>query len=280
MFKADSNKGFIYIHRQIEDSLLWAFKPFSKGQAWIDLLLCTNHKSGFITTKNGMIVNIERGECGYSVLAFADRWGWSRGKVQRYFDWLSAQKMIQQKIVSNHSVIKVINYNDYQNKTINDTINEQQTEQQTDTNNNVNNVNNINIYGAEKNKKFDPYFNNPVTDKFKSEYNKIYKSKCYLDNYKINKLLEISSENPNFTEKLPEILNKFSKLKFFKGEKATKPTLKWLILEGGWAGILNGEYDQFIDKPAPELKKDWTTNELLTCDTSIYDDKEVDGWSL
>ena len=41
--------------------------------------------------------------------------------------------MIQQKIVSNTTIIKVLNYSFFQNDTINDTINGQQTIQQTDT---------------------------------------------------------------------------------------------------------------------------------------------------
>ena len=91
--------------------------------------------------------------------------------------------------------------------------------------------------------KFDPYFNNPIVEKFKKEYEKNFdKKRCYLDNFKINKLIEISVDNPDFVEKLPEIIKKFSKLKFTNAPA----TLKWLINEGGWAGILNGEYDSFV----------------------------------
>lgn len=92
-------------------------------------------------------------------------------------------------------------------------------------------------------KNFDPYFNNPIVEKFKKEYEKNFdKKRCYLDNFKINKLIEISADNSDFLEKLPEIIKKFSKLKFTNAPA----TLKWLINEGGWAGILNGEYDSFV----------------------------------
>lgn len=270
-------KGYIKLYRSL---INWGwFTDINTCHLFIYCLLRANHKDG---VWRGL--NIQRGSFITSLGNLATETGLTIRQVRTALKKLNATNELTSKGNNRNTVIVVNNYEQFQVIDTQDdkqTTSERQTnDKQTTTNNNVNNVNNINIYGAEKNKKFDPYFNNPVIDKFKSEYNKIYKSKCYLDNYKINKLLEISSENPNFTEKLPEILNKFSKLKFFKGEKATKPTLKWLILEGGWAGILNGEYDQFIDKPAPELKKDWTTNELLTCDTSIYDDKEVDGWSL
>lgn len=106
-------------------------------------------------------------------------------------------------------------------------------------------IKDIYIEGEEKKvtKNFDPYFNNPIVEKFKKEYEKNFdKKRCYLDNFKINKLIEISVDNPDFVEKLPEIIKKFSKLKFTNAPA----TLKWLINEGGWAGILNGEYDSFI----------------------------------
>lgn len=109
--------------------------------------------------------------------------------------------------------------------------------------------------------KIDPYFYNPVADKFKAEYKKILKkSDCYLDNFKLNKLLEISSDNPEFLNLLPEILTKYSKLNFTKGT----PSLKWLIIDGGWAGILNGEYDQYIteDKKDSEPEETWTLDEV------------------
>ena len=107
-------------------------------------------------------------------------------------------------------------------------------------------IKDISLIGEEKKegaKNFDPYFNNPIVEKFKKEYEKNFdKKRCYLDNFKINKLIEISADNPDLLEKLPEIIKNFSKLKFTNAPA----TLKWLINEGGWAGILNGEYDSFV----------------------------------
>lgn len=115
--------------------------------------------------------------------------------------------------------------------------------------------------------KIDPYFNNPVADKFKAEYKKIFKkSDCYLDNFKLNKLLEINSDNPEFLNLLPEILTKYSKLNFTNG----KPSLKWLIIEGGWAGILNGEYDQYISEDKKDSEEIWSLDEIAKNDN--YDE--------
>lgn len=122
--EAPTNNNWIKLNRGLMNNPLWKIKPFSKGQAWVDLLMLTNHTVGFITTKNGKLIEIKRGDCGYSVLSLAQRWGWGRGKINRFFELLNGQKMIQQKITENHTVISIINYDLYQNSTINSTIND------------------------------------------------------------------------------------------------------------------------------------------------------------
>ena len=110
-----------------------------------------------------------------------------------------------------------------------------------DNKDNKDNTNNIYI----PNKKFDPYFNNPVVDKFKKEYERIFNTtRCYLDAIQINKLTEISVDNPDFINKIPEILSKYKRIEFSNG--INKFNLRGLINDGKWAAILNGEYDAYI----------------------------------
>ncbi|WP_217269828.1 hypothetical protein [Finegoldia magna] len=54
--------GWISIHRKIQDDWLWEEKPFSKGQAWIDLLLMVNHDDNTIIF-DGKPMQISRGRC-------------------------------------------------------------------------------------------------------------------------------------------------------------------------------------------------------------------------
>lgn len=107
----------------------------------------------------------------------------------------------------------------------------------------------------EKNKqKFDPYFNNPLVDKFKKEYERIFNvQRCYLNNFQINKITEICAEAPEFIEKLPEVLEKMKKIKFTKGATS----IKWLLESGNWAGILNGEYDKYMAEDGPQDSSGW-----------------------
>jgi hypothetical protein len=116
--------GYIKLYRNILKNPVWEVdKPFTKGQAWVDLLLITNYYSNLITLKNGTVAEIKRGQCGYSKKGLADRWGWSIGKVTRYLKLLSDLKMIRQKNTQNHTIITVLNYSKYQDETTNKTTN-------------------------------------------------------------------------------------------------------------------------------------------------------------
>ena len=117
-------EGYISLHRTLLDNPIFNSEPYTKGQAWVAILMLTNHKEGYITVKNGKMIKIERGECGFSELALSDIFKWSRGKVKRFLILLESEKMIQQKIVENHSIIKVLNYDKFQNSTTNDTTND------------------------------------------------------------------------------------------------------------------------------------------------------------
>ena len=46
--------GWIKIHRDILYHEIWSDKPFSKGQAWIDLILLANHSD--MGQKKGSVV--------------------------------------------------------------------------------------------------------------------------------------------------------------------------------------------------------------------------------
>lgn len=120
--------GYIKLYRGLQENTLWLSEPFTKGQAWIDLLLLTNYKPSYLKYRNGEMVKINRGECGYSMETLAKRWKWSRGKVKRYFNLLESEKMIQQKIGPKSTIIKVLKFEMYQERTSNDTSNGHQTD--------------------------------------------------------------------------------------------------------------------------------------------------------
>ena len=56
-----SNVGYICLHRKICDHDLWKAETFSKGQAWIDILLNANYEDS-IAYINGNAIPVSRGE--------------------------------------------------------------------------------------------------------------------------------------------------------------------------------------------------------------------------
>jgi len=157
----ENNKGWIRLHRQIMETPEWLAEPFTRGQAWVDLLLLANHKTGYIR-KRGILIAVGRGQVGYSEESLVERWHWSRGKVRRFLSELQRREQITrkpaqilqcginsklsektvQKKTSVSNLIYIINYDKYQmNGTEDDT--EDDTEDGTGTKNEKNKKKNL-----------------------------------------------------------------------------------------------------------------------------------------
>lgn len=109
-----NNKGWISIHRKLEDSWLWEQKPFGKGQAFIDLIIMANYQDRKILV-NGELMNIERGQRLTSLSKLSDRWGWSTRTVKKFLKLLESDKMIVLQIVPRrYTLITIENYTKYQ----------------------------------------------------------------------------------------------------------------------------------------------------------------------
>ena len=114
---ADS-RGFIKLNRKILKNNIWFWDVFTRGQAWIDLLLVAEFTDGEFYSRRG-IIKYKRGDCLYSLTDLAERWKWSRGKVRNFLTYLEENKMIKRKLEKNtYSVITILNYSQYQDKNI------------------------------------------------------------------------------------------------------------------------------------------------------------------
>lgn len=121
------NDGWIKLHRQILDDPLYFAEPFTRMQAFIDIILIANIKQ---TTffKRGIKITVDRGQTVRSEDELALRWQWSRGKVRRFLVELQNDNKIVQQKSRVCSCISVVNYDKYQiddttNSTTNDTTN-------------------------------------------------------------------------------------------------------------------------------------------------------------
>ena len=142
-----TKQGWISLHRKIQEHWLWVDKPFSKGQAWIDLLLLANHSDNKFLLGNEL-VEVKAGSFITSELKLAERWGWSKTKVRSFLDTLQTDHMIVKKSDRKKTTITVVNYGDFQGF---ETTEKPQKDRrktaekpQKNTNNNDNNDNNEN----------------------------------------------------------------------------------------------------------------------------------------
>ena len=117
--------GWVKLHRKLSDNPIWFSEKFTRGQAWVDLILLANHKDGYFY-KRGVKINVKKGQVGRSEVELSDRWKWSRSKVRKFLKDLEKEQQIEQHKTNVTQVISILSWDKYQKK-------EQQTEQQKDT---------------------------------------------------------------------------------------------------------------------------------------------------
>jgi hypothetical protein len=106
-------KGYIKLHRELQGHWLWDKKPFSPGQAWIDLLMMANHESKKFPL--GIeLVEVERGSLITSEIKLMDRWGWSKTKVRDFLNLLQNDSMLVKKTDHKKTTLTLCNYSDWQ----------------------------------------------------------------------------------------------------------------------------------------------------------------------
>lgn len=151
-----NNKGWIKLHRSIQDCFLWNDKPYDKCRAWIDLLLLANHEDKKLMF-NGTLITVSRGQYLTSIRKLSERWGWSKDKVVRHLLMLESEEMIHRDSNNNRTLLTIVNYGVYQDST--DSNKDSGNDTDNDTDNDTNKLqtrnkeykelkNEINIYNA------------------------------------------------------------------------------------------------------------------------------------
>ena len=107
-----SDTGWAAMYRSIRENWVWEDKPFSKGQAWIDLILTANHED-VVKTIKGRPHKFEKGTISISQRKLAELWGWSRTKVIRFLHDLEATGMVEKK-TTDYTIIKLVNWDKFQ----------------------------------------------------------------------------------------------------------------------------------------------------------------------
>ena len=97
------SKGYAPVPRIIRDHPDWQKKPFSKGQALVDLFIKATHDNQRV---NG--VKLMRGQIFITIKGQAKEWGWSKDKIRYFLAALERAKgeawAIEQEIITPSTV--------------------------------------------------------------------------------------------------------------------------------------------------------------------------------
>lgn len=240
-------EGWIKLHRSMLENWLWEDKPFSRGQAWIDLLLMANHKEKDTILGKEHVV-IERGSFITSELKLMERWGWSKSKVRAFLQVLENDKMLIKKTDRKKTTITIVNYSTFQDL---GTTEEPQKDHkktvkrpQKDTTKNEKNER-IYIFSNEK------IGNTDAQEDVFTTIRELYNSVC--GSYpRLVKMSDTRKKAVNARLKSGYTLDDFKALfekaeasSFLKGgnNRNWSATFDWLITDGNMAKVLDGNYD-------------------------------------
>jgi DNA replication protein DnaD len=106
-------EGWVSIYRELTEGWLWEDKPFSKGQAWIDLIILANYKDNKVPISDEIIL-VKRGSFITSEVKLMERWGWSKTKVRSFLVQLMNDKKIMKITDRKKTTITLVNYDVYQ----------------------------------------------------------------------------------------------------------------------------------------------------------------------
>lgn len=108
--------GWVKINRGVQDHWVWDEKPFSKGQAWIDLILLARHSDGTFMDRRGNLIDGKRGGVYRSERSLAERWEWSRKKTSNFLSRLAQDNMIEmyKESAKAETMIFIVNYDNFQ----------------------------------------------------------------------------------------------------------------------------------------------------------------------
>lgn len=111
---------------------------FTRGQAWVDLILMANHKDASFR-KRGIKVVVLRGQVGRTKDELSERWKWSPGKVTRFLKELESEQQISISGGKVNQIVTLLDYNKTQrddrtdgNQIVEQTDNSQKSDERTD----------------------------------------------------------------------------------------------------------------------------------------------------
>jgi hypothetical protein len=111
------NGGYVKVYRSLLEHALWTGERFSRGQAWVDLVLKAAYADRESFATHGP-ARIERGQVLTTQTALAGRWKWDRETVHLYLRVLERHSMIRfetsKDTSTGYTLITICNYEKFQ----------------------------------------------------------------------------------------------------------------------------------------------------------------------
>lgn len=109
------NYGYIALSRKIATDPWWAEEPFTKAQAWIDLLLMAAHKKTRRAVRAGEFMTLERGQLVASLRFLSARWKWGMKRTRLFIEEaVKLDRVIRVRETPGGTVFEIVNYDAYQ----------------------------------------------------------------------------------------------------------------------------------------------------------------------
>ena len=246
-------KGWIKIYRQLRDCWVWKSKPFSKGQAWIDLLLKANHTDTKILF-NGNLTTIKKGQILTSIRKLVDEWGWSKNTVAKFLNLLEEDGMLTRESDNHRTLITIENYSVFQDSKDTES---PQVEPQPSPHPNPQGSHTLTTYKNDKNDKNYKNVNNNIS----SSLHSVVDAWNNLSEYGIKPISKLTSGTKRYDSLvarlnqygLDDVLKAIENIKhsdFLQG-KTSDWFIKfdWFVKPNNFPKVLEGNYNNTNSKP-------------------------------
>ena len=246
---SQGTKGYIKLYRDLQDCWIWQGERFTRGQAWVDLLLMANHRDTKIPFGDHLEI-VARGQFITSISKLADKWGWSFNTVKKFLNLLESDNMLTRKSDNSKTLITIVNYGIFQandididrqvNRPIDEPIDRPIDEQganplipNKNDKNDKENINNIYIKKSE-------------CENICNLYNEICRSlpRCTKLSDKRIKVLKTRLKNYSVKD-IEDAFKKAEASDFLSGRNGAWGgcSFDWLIIESNMIKVLEGNYD-------------------------------------
>lgn len=120
-------QGYIKLYRSSLEDPLYLKETFTKWQAWCDLIFMAYHTPTEFFIRN-VKVKAKRGCVYMGVKELAERWRWSRSKVERFIKYLVDDERVKVKPSNVVNCIAILNYEKFQGEPTTEPTNERPIE--------------------------------------------------------------------------------------------------------------------------------------------------------